>query len=123
MLVHDDQNNLILHFNSTSSYNNLTFAGVQGQLWSELVRTSDQLESMIFPRLIAMAERAWHKASWENETDKTKRDAESKKDWAAFANSLGSKELARLDALHIAYHVVPPGARLVLLLLIPFIPF
>ncbi|CAE1315408.1 HEXA_B [Acanthosepion pharaonis] len=85
--------------------------GVQGQLWSELVRTSDQLESMIFPRLIAMAERAWHKASWENETDKTKRDAESKKDWAAFANSLGSKELARLDALQIAYHIVPPGAR------------
>lgn len=121
MLVHDDQDNLILHFNSTSSYNNLTFAGVQGQLWSELVRTSDQLESMIFPRLIAMAERAWHKASWENETDKTKRDAESKKDWAAFANSLGSKELARLDALQIAYHIVPPGARLVLLLLIPFI--
>lgn len=84
--------------------------GIQGQLWSELVRTTEQLESMIFPRLIAMAERAWHKASWESESDKIKRDAESERDWASFANSLGSKELARLDALHIAYHIAPPGA-------------
>ncbi|XP_029635231.1 N,N'-diacetylchitobiase [Octopus sinensis] len=85
--------------------------GIQGQLWSELVRTSEQLECMVFPRLIAMAERAWHKASWEDETDKCKRDAESTKDWASLAKTLGTKELSRLEQAHIAYHLVPPGAR------------
>ncbi|GAB1600901.1 uncharacterized protein LOC115210690 [Argonauta hians] len=85
--------------------------GIQGQLWSELVRTSEQLECMIFPRLIAMAERAWHKASWENETEKSKRDVEATKDWSSFAKTLGQKELARLEQAHIAYHIVPPGAR------------
>lgn len=33
------------------------------------------------------------------------------KSWAMFANTLGYKELARLDELGIAYHIPPPGAR------------
>ena len=38
---------------------------MQGHLWSETVRKSEQLDDMIFPRLLALAERAWHKSSWE----------------------------------------------------------
>jgi len=45
-------------------------AGIQGQLWTELVRTWDQMDGMIFPRLLCVAERGWHKASWENVHDK-----------------------------------------------------
>lgn len=31
--------------------------------------------------------------------------------WTKFANTLGYKELARLDKLGIAYHIPVPGAR------------
>ena len=31
---------------------------MQGQVWSETIRTSGQLDYMVFPRLLALAERA-----------------------------------------------------------------
>jgi hexosaminidase len=32
-------------------------------------------------------------------------------DWTLFANSLGYKELGRIDHIGVAYHIPPPGAR------------
>ncbi|KAK3103352.1 hypothetical protein FSP39_018661 [Pinctada imbricata] len=85
--------------------------GMQGQLWTELVRTADQMDAMIFPRLIALAERAWHKASWESVKDEKSQQLLMKADWCKFANTLGYKELRRLDKLGITYHIPPPGAK------------
>lgn len=82
-----------------------------GALWSETVRTPTQLQSMIYPRLLALAERAWHKACFEDETDVVKRNRVRRMEWEAFANSLGHKELSRLDKINIDYHIPPPGAR------------
>ena len=87
------------------------FAGMSGAFWSETVRTPKQLYSLIHPRLLALAERAWHKAKWENTTDMAERDREKAEDWERFSNSLGYKELARLDKLNVEYHLPPPGAR------------
>ncbi|CAL1546612.1 unnamed protein product [Lymnaea stagnalis] len=84
--------------------------GLQGQLWSEIVRTPQQLDYMVFPRLLSLAERAWHKGSWEGK-EKAFRDKEIKPDWARFANSVGSVDLAILDKLDVSYRVPPPGAR------------
>ena len=82
-----------------------------GALWSETVRTPSQLQSMIFPRLVALAERAWHKASFESVVDKINRERIRKMEWEAFANTLGYKELARLDKMNINYHIPVPGAK------------
>ncbi|BFZ06050.1 hypothetical protein BsWGS_09089 [Bradybaena similaris] len=84
--------------------------GLQGQLWSETVRSPEQLEYMIFPRLLALAERAWHKGSWEGK-DTSARGAPLKSDWARFAASLGSQDLRILDKLGVGYRVPPPGAK------------
>ncbi|XP_059175868.1 beta-hexosaminidase-like [Physella acuta] len=84
--------------------------GIQGQIWTELVRTADQFYEMIFPRLIALAERAWHKAPWED-VDPKKRKPKEEEDWSVFAHTLGNKELKRLEAANISYHIPPPGAR------------
>ena len=88
-----------------------SFAGMAGALWSETVRNPSQLHSMIYPRLLALAERAWHKGCFENETNNAKRQRVKKLEWEAFANSLGHKELARLDRMNIDYHIPVPGAR------------
>ena len=98
------------------------FKGLQGQLWSETVRSDDQVEYMLYPRMLALAERAWHGAIWEapyvpgkaygamtgafTEQMRVRREA----DWSAFANLLGQRELARLDAAGVAYRIPTVGA-------------
>ncbi|XP_029633571.1 beta-hexosaminidase-like isoform X1 [Octopus sinensis] len=85
-------------------------AGMQGHLWSETVRTPERFEFMVFPRLLALSERAWHRAPWELEEDKKKREEMRKQDWERFANTIGYREMKRLDQLGIRYRVPPPGA-------------
>ncbi|ABZ75717.1 Beta-N-acetylhexosaminidase [Shewanella halifaxensis HAW-EB4] len=101
----------------------IRFAGIQGQLWSETVRSDDVAEYMMFPRLMMLAERAWHKPEWEvpyqyqgavyNQQSgyftKEMRQAQAK-DWHRVANTLGAKELLKLDKAGIAYRVPTPGA-------------
>ena len=75
------------------------------------MRTAGQRQSMVFPRLLALAERAWHKAVWESEHEESARKSARKKDWEEFTNTLGHKELSRQDKMGISYHIPPPGAK------------
>ncbi|CAK8692064.1 unnamed protein product [Clavelina lepadiformis] len=86
--------------------------GIQGQLWSETVRTREHLHYMIFPRLIALAERAWHKANWEASASSPANETLQKEDWLEFASTLGLKELPRLAQDGIFYRIPPPGVQL-----------
>lgn len=98
------------------------FAGLQGQLWSEVVRSDAQVDYMLYPRMLALAERAWRAADWEAPYvpgaayDRTsgaftpEMRARRAADWEAFANLLGGRELARLDAANVAYRVPTVGA-------------
>ncbi|MGB7996687.1 MAG: family 20 glycosylhydrolase, partial [Photobacterium halotolerans] len=85
--------------------------GLQGSLWAETVRTEDQFEGMIFPRVLGLAERAWHTATWEaNDNagialDETGRNA----DYNQFANLLGQKVLPKLEQAGIAFNLPVPG--------------
>ncbi|XP_076448694.1 uncharacterized protein LOC143285315 [Babylonia areolata] len=86
-------------------------AGMQGELWGETVRTQQQCDSMLFPRVLALAERAWHEPTWERETtNQEARERDETVDWAEFANTLGYRELARLDRQGVEYRVPLPGA-------------
>ncbi|MCQ3827916.1 carbohydate-binding domain-containing protein [Microbulbifer elongatus] len=93
--------------------------GIQGQLWSEVVRTDETVEYQVFPRLLALAERAWHQADWELPLQEGQSfHAESSfvnkaalaSDWSGFAAALGNKELLKLDRAGIGYRVPVPGA-------------
>lgn len=84
-------------------------AGIQGQVWQETMRTPEHMHSMVFPRLIALAERAWHEAAWESIDDAAERDKAVREDWQDFASRIGYKELLRLDALGIKYDIRPPA--------------
>ncbi|GAL02072.1 beta-hexosaminidase [Photobacterium aphoticum] len=90
-------------------------AGLQSSLWAETVRTSEQFEGMVFPRIIAMAERAWHTAPWEahdlqsKPADEAARDA----DYNRFANLLGQHVFADLEAEGIDFNLAVPGAKVV----------
>ena len=79
---------------------------MQGQVWSESIRTEDQVLAMLFPRVLAVAERAWHKASWEGENlNKGKRQ----QDWINFSAALGKKELDKMLQSGVKPYLPVPG--------------
>ena len=82
-------------------------------MWSELIRTPDRLYSMLWPRLLALAERSWHKAKWESMEVEEERKQGRKYDWLDFANTVGHKELKRLEQLGVTYYLHRPGIRFV----------
>jgi len=86
--------------------------GIQGHLWSETVRKPEQFQTMIYPRLLALAERAWHKAGWEDETDAELQREQQALDWARFSRSLAEVHLPALTEAGIIYNIRPPGAIL-----------
>jgi len=78
------------------------------------------MDSQLWPRLLAIAERSWHKSAWESaleskSTGEPLRDNEdARKDLAQFMTLVGSKELRRLEAVGVEYYLPRPGARYVL---------
>ncbi len=108
-------------FASKGTVKSKGFHGLSAQLWSETVGNDEQYEYMVFPRVLAAAERAWHKGDWENEYQvgvEYSQDSNlvNKKalhdEWQRFANVLGQRELAKLDAAGIQYRVPVPGAKI-----------
>ncbi len=81
--------------------------GMQGQVWSETIRTPEQLEQMIYPRMLLMAERAWHKAAWEEKPDTLLRNRE----WAEMAQLLALRELPKLQAQGAMVYLPTPGVQ------------
>jgi hexosaminidase len=94
--------------------------GAQAQLWSETVRSDDIADYMLFPRLLALAERAWHRADFEpsyrpgaayaygdGQVDERKLTS----DWNAFAARM-PQHLRELERLGVFYRIAPPGARI-----------
>ncbi|MFS2223509.1 beta-N-acetylhexosaminidase [Pantoea sp. B65] len=96
--------------------------GISAQLWSETVRSDRQMEAMIFPRLLSVAERGWHRAGWELDYQPGREYQQGKthwvdtaalrQDWQRFANLLGQRELAKLDKQGIAWRLPLPGGRI-----------
>jgi hexosaminidase len=94
---------------------------MQGQTWSETIRTDDQYYEMAFPRVLAVAERAWHHASWEldwtpgvtyNATTGLVPEDELASDYNGFVTKLGCHEMSKMKKLGIAYRVPPPGGSI-----------
>ncbi len=90
--------------------------GLEGPQWGETMRTDDQVDYMVFPRLLALAERAWHRGAWEpvDGTDyrATIDMAKLAADWERFANTVGYKELPKLDKSGVRYRVEVPGGQI-----------
>lgn len=97
--------------------------GIQGQLWSETIRSDDAAEYQIFPRMLSLAERAWHQAEWEvpynyegalynqkSNVFNEQYQAKQESDWLRFSNVLSEKELPKLELAKIAFRLPPPGA-------------
>lgn len=97
--------------------------GLQAQLWGEVIHSDAIAEQHLFPRLLALAERAWHKPAWsldyvpglqfsaQTGLITEERISERDFDWAVFSEVLGLRELPKLDQFEVNYHVPMVGAQ------------
>lgn len=84
--------------------------GMQGNVWSETIRTDQQLEQMVYPRILMMAERAWHKAEWEGvAVNRPLRDVQ----WSEMAHLLALREIPKLQKQGVSVYLPPPGVQIV----------
>ena len=68
-----------------------------------------------FPKLMGLAERAWaQQPTWATNPNEDKRFADLENDWNQFTNTIGQKEMTRLDYLAggVGYHIPPPGGKI-----------
>jgi len=99
------------------------FLGIQGQLWSENTRTDHMAEYKIYPRLFALAERAWHLADWAvpynyqgakysqvSTTFNKNKLVQREQDWLQFSNTIGQKLLPKLAHDKVFYRLPTVGA-------------
>ena len=75
--------------------------GAQGQLWTEYMPHSRQVEYMAFPRATALAEIVWLKQ--QPKQPKGEEDTMRTRDYEDFYQRLVEGHLPRLDALNVNY--------------------
>lgn len=86
--------------------------GIQGLLWAETLRSTDDLEYLLLPKLLGVAERAWAAdPAWATEKDNTRATELYAEAWSVFLNQVGKRELPRLDyyAGGFNYRIPAPG--------------
>jgi len=85
--------------------------GLEAALWTETVREQSDMDFLLFPRLLAVAERAWAAdPAWATEPDAAKADELHRAAWSGFVNVLGRRVLPGLG--QVAYRIAPPGLKL-----------
>jgi len=110
---HPIDSTLFIGKDRLTDYGKSNILGIQGQLFAENVRSTSMLEYLLFPKLLSLAERAWAPdPSWANVNDNTKSQILYNKAWSVFVNTLGKKELPRLDyySSGVNYRIPTVGA-------------
>ena len=93
-----------------TDYGKENIPGIQGLLWSETLKSPQQMEYMLLPKLLALAERAWvQNPAWATEKDSVKAALLYTKNWSQFLNVVGKREMPRLDYYAGGFHYRVPS--------------
>ena len=77
--------------------------GVQGQLWSETLRSFDHVTYYLFPKALGLLERGWNASPvWEGTTASD--DPVFMADFDQFYSIIKEKELPYYQSIGISYH-------------------
>jgi hexosaminidase len=80
--------------------------GLQGQLWSETIRSFDQIGYYLFPKMFGLIERAWNvQPEWSRQNDNNLYESAIRK----YNAQIADLELPRLASEGFNFRVAPPG--------------
>lgn len=98
-----------------SPENQKNIIGIQAQLWSETIKGQDMLEYYLLPKMIGLAERAWAgQPEWVRIENDSLHVAGLDSMWNIFANTLGQRELPRLNNIFKGFNYrIPPAGFVV----------
>ena len=83
--------------------------GVQGQLWAETVRDFNMVTYYTFPRIVALAERAWNaKPSWQGIG---KMSEEYRDIIIEFNHKMAAYEMPRIKSFGVNFRIEQPGVK------------
>jgi hexosaminidase len=81
-----------------TDYGKTNIVGIQGELWSENIRSADDLEYLAFPKMLGLAERAWSAdPEWATTKDASLSASQYNQAWSSFVNVVGKRELTKLN--------------------------
>jgi hexosaminidase len=86
--------------------------GIQAPLWSEIITSPEKFEYLLLPKLFGLAERSWAAdPAWATEQDKAKSQQLYAQSWSEFTNTIGKRELLRMNryAGGFAYRIPTAG--------------
>jgi len=107
--------NIFIGKQRLTDYGKSNIYGLQSAVWGENIESTDRLEYMLLPRLLAFAERAWSKdPDWATEPNAVKSDSLYQNAWSNFLNVLGKREMPRLSYYNGGYNYRVPKPGLVL---------
>ncbi|MEO0001987.1 MAG: hypothetical protein RL766_2033, partial [Bacteroidota bacterium] len=89
---------------------------IQGELWSENIRTAADLEYLAFPKLLGLSERAWASdPEWATTKDAELSKTLYNKEWNEFVNVVGKRELTKLNHYQggAGFRIPTVGAKLI----------
>jgi len=88
--------------------------GIEALMWGENLHSNEQLEYLLLPKLLGVAERGWAKdPTWAVEKDNQQFQQLYNNAWSVFVNVIGKRELPRLDYLSGGFHYRIPTAGVI----------
>ena len=99
-----------------TDYGRDNIVGVEACLWSETLREDGRLDYMLVPKILGFAERAWAPdPEWARERDAGKAGPLYQEAWSRVVNTVGKRELPRLDqeGWNLKYRIPTPGLKVV----------
>lgn len=106
----DDYENFVKEKVQLTEFGKENLLGIQGQVWSETLTSKANLQYMLFPKMLALAERAWSSTTDWDDASHQNIFTKQQPYWNEFANRLGQLHLPYLDELGIDYRIPMPGA-------------
>ena len=81
-----------------TDYGKTNIVGIQGELWSENIRSAEDLEYLAFPKMFGLVERAWAAdPEWATTKDAGLSATLYQEAWSKFVNTVGKRELTKLN--------------------------
>ena len=85
--------------------------GVQAQLWGETLRSFDEVQYMLLPKMMGVSERAWNAMpEWSKNLADVKSYNEARHQYNL---KIGTRELPLLNSMGFNFRVGPPGIKLI----------